>query len=72
MLALTLRVSSDSLALPRLYGVGKFLKRRSKEGNAVHAISFHLGSWGAGWGEDILSQSGFPSRNVSSSAYTPL
>lgn len=44
--------SSDALDLPRLYGVGKFPKGRLKKGNAVHAISFHLGSWG---GDSSLS-----------------
>lgn len=60
--------SSDALDLPRLYGVGKFPKGRLKKGNAVHAISFHLGSWGGGF----LPQSGFSSRTASSSASTPL
>ena len=64
--------SSDPLALPRLYGAGKFPKRRFKEGDAVHAISFRLGSWGAEWGKDFLPQAAFSRRTVSSSAYTPL
>ena len=59
--------SSDALDLPRLCGVGKFPKRRLKRGNAVHAISFHLGSWGG-----FLPQSGFASRTGSCSASAPL